>query len=132
MQSLATNFRILGTCCGERSTRSGTGLAAALGLEKPLVARNLVGFPDVGFLKQDAATNAYPSDIRSFLPGAQFLIGNDLVREAGAELRRLTERTIGSIHAGVAVGLSLVFGVLRIINFARGGASIVEQEVSYV
>jgi hypothetical protein len=53
----------------------------------------------------------------------------------------LAAAPIGSIHAVVAVGLSLAFGVLRIINFAHGeyllldtpgGAAIFKQEVSYV
>jgi DNA-binding IclR family transcriptional regulator len=93
MKSLNTNLRILGAFCGERSTWSVTELAASLGLEKPLVSKNLACFREAGFLKQDPVTNAYSPGIRSFLLGAQFLNGNDLVREAGAELRRLTERT---------------------------------------
>lgn len=93
MKSLSTSLRILDAFCGERSTWSVTELATSLGLEKPLVSKNLACFREAGFLKQDPVTNAYSPDIRAFLLGAQFLNGNDLVREAGAELRRLTEST---------------------------------------
>jgi DNA-binding IclR family transcriptional regulator len=93
MKSLKTNLRILGAFCGQRSTWSVTELAAALGLEKPLVSKNLACFREAGFLKQDPVTNAYSPAIRSFLLGAQFLHSNDVVGEASAELRRLTEIT---------------------------------------
>ena len=93
MKSLETSLRILSAFCGERSTWSVTELASALCLEKPLVSKNLSCFRAAGFLQHDALTRTYSAGIRSFLLGAQFLNNNPLVREAGAELRRLAERT---------------------------------------
>jgi DNA-binding IclR family transcriptional regulator len=93
MKSLETSLRILSAFCGERSTWSVTELASALCLEKPLVSKNLSCFRAAGFLRHDALTRTYSAGIRSFLLGAQFLNNNPLVREAGAELRRLAERT---------------------------------------
>jgi DNA-binding IclR family transcriptional regulator len=93
MKSLQTSLRILSAFCGERSNWGVTDLAGSLGLEKALVSKNLSCFREAGFLQQNPDTKAYSPGIHSFLLGAQFLNSNMLVREAGAELRRLTERT---------------------------------------
>ncbi len=93
MKALQNSLRILSAFCGERASWGVTDLAAALNLAKPLVSKNLSCFRDAGFLQQDAVTKTYSPGIRSFLVGSQFLSGNTLLREAGAELRRLTERT---------------------------------------
>jgi len=93
MKSLTTSLRILSAFCGERLNWGVSELAQSLCLEKALVSKNLSCLREAGFLKQDGQSKAYSPGIRSFLLGAQFLHNNALVREAGAELRRLADST---------------------------------------
>jgi len=93
MKSLQTSLRILSAFCGERPHWGVTELARELSLEKPLVSKNLSCLRDAGFLQQDPRTKTYAPGVRAFLLGAQFLNNHATMREAAAELRRLTDRT---------------------------------------